>query len=441
MDHVRPMLPTVRAHEGHVEALRQVEIELDGGELPRALQRVLNLKVDLRPIESALARLHLVGQTLPLHGLAQGLRSALPVRGVPDELLRPGGEVSSELGEPKGPQNVQGKAQDVFDLFLHLIRSTDDVRVVLGKPTHPKEPVQNARALETVNGAKLAIPNGKLPIGPGLRLVDGDVEGAVHGLQEELLALNNNGGVHALTVEIEVPGGLPKPTPPDMRGVDELVARLIVLGHPEILDDAANTGTLRMPKDEPRPDHVVLDGEKVKLRPKDAMVTPARFLSPFQVLFQLLRGGKGRAIDAGEHVPVGIPAPIGAREVQELEVAHEAGGGEVGAAAEVQELALAIKRDPLPWDLREELELIILAAFLENPFGLSPGQPDTLKGEILAHDLAHLLFNAWQILMGDGAWEKEVVVEAVGDGGADGQFRPGEEARHGVGQHMGCGVA
>ncbi|MBA7715223.1 hypothetical protein ES703_124264 [subsurface metagenome] len=61
MHHVRPVFPPILADECHVKALRQVKVELDGCTLPGATQGVLDLYVNLGPVEDRLAFFTLVG--------------------------------------------------------------------------------------------------------------------------------------------------------------------------------------------------------------------------------------------------------------------------------------------------------------------------------------------------------------------------------------------
>ena len=63
VDHHRPLGLPVGVDVVELEALRQHgEVDLDGGDLPVAPQRVLDVDVDLRSVERAVARLQLVGQ-------------------------------------------------------------------------------------------------------------------------------------------------------------------------------------------------------------------------------------------------------------------------------------------------------------------------------------------------------------------------------------------
>ena len=63
--HVRAVLAAVLADVGDVEALRQVEVELDRGALPLAAEGVEHLDVDLRAVEDRAALVDVVRQAAP----------------------------------------------------------------------------------------------------------------------------------------------------------------------------------------------------------------------------------------------------------------------------------------------------------------------------------------------------------------------------------------
>ena len=65
------MLFAVLADVGHVEPLRQIEVELDRRGLPFAADRVLDLQVDLRAVECAAALVDLALQPEFVDRLAQ----------------------------------------------------------------------------------------------------------------------------------------------------------------------------------------------------------------------------------------------------------------------------------------------------------------------------------------------------------------------------------
>ena len=53
----------VFANVGEIKTFCQVEVKLDGGELPFATDGVLNLQINLGPVERAATVIHLVVQT------------------------------------------------------------------------------------------------------------------------------------------------------------------------------------------------------------------------------------------------------------------------------------------------------------------------------------------------------------------------------------------
>src|SRR5699024_6473994 len=56
-------------------------------------------------------------------------------------------------------------------------------------------------------------------------------------------------------------------------------------------------------------------------------------------------------------------------------------------------------------------------------------------------DARHAFFEICQIVIGQGAWQVEVVVKAVGDRRTDGQFCVGKDLEHGLRQNMAGRVA
>ena len=112
--------------------------------------------------------------------------------------------------KPKARQHRGHEVEDADDLRLELVRAAEEVRVVLGEAAHAHEAVQHARALEAVDGAQLREAEGQLAVAVQLRLVDRDVERAVHRLQLVLHALDLDGRVHVGLVVLGVPAGLPE---------------------------------------------------------------------------------------------------------------------------------------------------------------------------------------------------------------------------------------
>ena len=111
-----------------------------------------------------------------------------------------------------------------------------------------------------------------------------------------------------------------------------------------------------------------------------------------------------------------------------------AGGGHVGAAAEVEEAVLLVGRDgplegldqlELEGLVGEELACLVLGHFLA----------DELRAR--GYDAPHLLLDRGQVLGLDGLGELEIVVEAVVDGRPDAELGAGVELEDGLGHHVG----
>ena len=127
---------------------------------------------------------------------------------------------------------------------------------------------------------------------------------------------------------------------------------------------------LGMPEDRARP--FLLEMEEVHLARELAMVAPLRLLELLEIGVELLLLRERRGVDARQHRLRRIAAPIGARDLHQLErVADLAGRGHVRAAAEVGPLALAVELDLLIGGNRvDQLDLERLALLLEKALRL-----------------------------------------------------------------------
>ena len=114
----------------------------------------------------------------------------LPHLEVADVLLRAGGEGDAVVGEAEGLHQLEGELQNAADLVLDLLGAAEDVGVVLGEAAHAHEAVKDTAALVAVDGAQLGEAQGQLAVAAQGGAVDGDVEGAVHGLQVVFLLVD-----------------------------------------------------------------------------------------------------------------------------------------------------------------------------------------------------------------------------------------------------------
>ena len=183
MDHDGALLGAVTTDELCLEALRGLEVELDGRHLVRSTNGVTSLHGDLRTVEGAAAFVEHELQARPLGNGAQGLGGHVPVL-VRSHRLERGSrrEFQVEVRQAELSQEVQHEGQQSGELLPHLLLRAEDVGVVLGHATNAREAVDRTGELVAVHAAELEEPQWQLTVGALLGLVDERVERAVHGL-------------------------------------------------------------------------------------------------------------------------------------------------------------------------------------------------------------------------------------------------------------------
>ena len=111
------------------------------------------------------------------------------------------------------------------------------------------------------------------------------------------------------------------------------------------------------------------------------------------------------------------------------------------AGAQVGEVALFIEGDDgVLGKVVNELHLVGLAALLHKLDGLGAGQLKALQLELFLADFAHLGLQLGELGLGEGLGGVEIIVEAVFNGGADGELDLGMQPLHGLGQNVRTGV-
>ena len=301
--------------------------------------------------------------------------------------------------------------------------------------------MQDPGALEAVHRPQLREAQGQLPVAVHPALVDRDVEGAIHRLQLVLHPLDVDRRVHAGLVVLGVPARLPEVELGDVGGEDEVVAALQVLVPPVVLGLLADEGALRVPQHQAGPG-VVRDREEVQLAAELAVVAALGFLQTVQVPLQLLPGEEGVAVDA-LHLRVAFLAlPVGlGRGLLELERLDVARGGQVGAEAEVDELAHRVALHLGAGLLLDELALQRLALAAEQLQRFRLGNDLLLDRAVLLDDVGHPLLDGREVLGRERTRDEEVVEESFFGGGTDPALGLGEQLRHRRRQQVGGGVA
>ena len=106
------------------------------------------------------------------------------------------------------------------------------------------------------------------------------------------------------------------------------------------------------------------------------------FLDLGEIGVEVLLVEERGAVNALEHLRVGVALPVGAGDREQLERADLAGMGDVRASAEVDELALAVEAEDavLVEFVVDVLDFERLAEILDKLAGLAGGQAETLEG-------------------------------------------------------------
>ena len=431
MQHDGALLGAVGVHVLQVKVERHLEVELDGTTLPGTAKRVLQVEVDLGAVEGAVALVDLVVHVQLLQSGAQAFLGASPVLVRTHGVLGAGGKLNVIL---KAKLLVHGvdEVNHAHDLVGQLVGTHKQVGVVLVKAAHAEQAVQSAAQLVAVHQANLAGADGQLAIGVRLGGVHQHAARAVHGLNAVLFVVNN-GGVHVVLVVVPVARGLPQLLVHDERSGDLHVAGLVVDLAPvvqqRVLKDHA------VGKEEREAGGLVAHHKEVHLAADLAVVALLGLLQHVHVLVELFLGGKGDAVDAGEHLVVLVALPVSARDAGELKGLESLGVADVGADAHVDVVALLVEGDAgVIVQVVDVLDLVLLAALLHKGDGLGTGLLVHGKLEVLLDDLFHLGLDRGEIVLADldALGQVDVVVEAVVGRGAVGKVGLGVQALDGL---------
>ena len=162
------------------------------------------------------------------------------------------------------------------------------------------------------------------------------------------------------------------------------------------------------------------------------------------VLVELFLGGKGDAVDAGEHLVVLVALPVGARDAGELKGLQRLGVADVGTDAHVDVVALLVEGDAgVVVQVADVLDLVLLAALLHKGDGLGAGLLVHGELEVLLDDLLHLGLDRGEVVLADldALGQVDVVVKTVVGRGAVGKVGLGIETLDGLRHDVRSGVA
>ena len=379
------------------------------------------MEVDLGAVEGAVALVDLVVHAQLLQSGAQALLGASPILVRTHGVLGAGGKLNVVL---KAKLLVHGvdEIDHAHDLVGQLVGTHKQVGVVLVKAAHAEQAVQGAAQLVAVHQANLAGADGQLAIGVRLRGVHQHAARAVHGLNAVLFVIDN-GGVHVVLVVIPVATGLPQLLVHDERRGDLHVAGLVVNLAPvvqqRVLKDHA------VGQEEREAGGLVAHHKEVHLAADLAVVALLGLLQHVHVLVELVLGGKGDAVDAGEHLVVLVALPVGARDAGELKGLERLGVAQVRADAHVDVVALLVEGQRRVFgQVANVFDLVDFAALLHELDGVLAAKREGLNRQVLLDDGLHFLLDGLEVFVGElHVAQIDVVVEALFSCRAIGEMR------------------
>ena len=111
----------------------------------------------------------------------------------------------------------------------------------------------------------------------------------------------------------------------------------------------------------------LLQMKQIHLAPEAPVIALFSFFQAMEIGLEVLLRRPGGAVNALQHFVVGIAAPIGAGDLGQLEGADAPSGGQMGPAAKIDEIALAVEGDVfIAGNAGNDLGLVVLAGLLEE---------------------------------------------------------------------------
>ncbi len=310
------------------------------------------------------------------------------------------------------------------------------MRIILGEAAHAHDAVQRAGGLVAVTRAEFGQPERQVTVGMQAGIENLHVTGAVHRL-DRVVAVFRRGGEHVVAVVLPVAGLLPQAAVHHGRRPHFLVAVLDELLPHVLLDLLPHDPALGVPERHAR--RLVLHVEEIEQPGELAVIALLRLFQTVQVGIEVFLLRPGRAIDALQHGVLRIAAPVGAGQLHQLERARQpAGRWQMRAAADVEPLALTVDGQFLALGdhLVDDLHLVGFTQSGEHLHRLLARPHLTLDRQVALDDLVHALLDLLQIFRGERIVAREVVVEAVLDGGTDGDLGAGIKLLHCLRHYM-----
>jgi len=228
-------------------------------------------------------------------------------------MLGTSGQLHTEVEAKDGVSELD-EIKHTSDLLFDLIRTAEDMGIILNETTNTSKTMESTRKLITVENTKLCKTKRKLTITACTVLEHQAVAGAVHGFKSPhaigIIIASNLEGEHVLLVVLPVAADLPKLAHVDVGGHNFIITTTKILLAHEIAKLLVHTVTAR--KEEARSRTVRVEEEKLLFLAKLTVVTTTGLLKHSFPFLKLSLVGESKTMDTLKDITVCLSVQIDA---------------------------------------------------------------------------------------------------------------------------------
>ena len=237
------------------------------------------------------------------------------------------------------------EVQTVLDLGSDLLRSAENMSIILLESANANQTTKSARDLITVKDTEISVAEGKITVAVDAVLEHDAMSGAVHRLEALRIAGFAIEQEHVILVVLIMTASFPKLQVVNVGRDDLREAANAVLFPDHVHKLVVNHGALRVEESTARGRIEVV--EEVLLTTNDTMIALLGLLTEVDVLLELLLSRERDSVDALQTVVCGLSEPVRCGVTHDLETLDELGGGDMGACAQIDQVTALVNRDTL----------------------------------------------------------------------------------------------
>jgi len=327
-----------------VEANGLLEVDLDSTTLVLSAKRIIDLDVDLGAVERAITVVVSPGLAEAVKSVFEGTLSHVPLF-LGAEFVIGSGRKLELVGEAEDTVDMLEEVQTVLDLGSDLLRSAENMSIILLESANANQTTKSARDLITVKDTEISVAEGKITVAVDAVLEHDAMSGAVHRLEALRIAGFAIEQEHVILVVLIMTASFPKLQVVNVGRDDLREAANAVLFPDHVHKLVVNHGALRVEESTARGRIEVV--EEVLLTTNDTMIALLGLLTEVDVLLELLLSRERDSVDALQTVVCGLSEPVRCRVTHDLETLDELGGGDMGACAQIDQVTALVDRDTL----------------------------------------------------------------------------------------------